>query len=192
MPAERYKVAYSSCLSKSLDPRTEPWTKIVRAYYLDSLIRKLAQREPQHPLVAVFRPVLTEDKDELEKHAASHYNQIVASDLPQTIQRILTGVFISWIEQRFSDKGKKEIEEMMIGDLPDLRDTQSGIELIQLGKVEGKLEGKIEGLLLLLESKFGELDSELRTRISQIKSSEAVDRLLLQVIKIDSPEQLAF
>ncbi len=85
---------------------------------------------------------------------------------------------------------------MMIGALPDLLDTQSGIELIQIGKREGKTErkteGKIEGLLLIAESKFDSIDTDLRTCMCELKSSEEVDRLLLQVLKLNLPKQLDF
>lgn len=112
-------------------------------------------------MVGVFRPIFVKNKVELEKHASSYYNQTLASALPIDTQQVLANVFISWIEQRFSEKGKKEIEEMMIGALPDLRETKSGIELIQIGRTEGK----IEDLLMLLESKFGSLEPKLRERI---------------------------
>ena len=51
---------------------------------------------------------------------------------------------------------------MLIGALPDLRDTQSGIELIQLGKVEGKLgEEKVSGAYLEgAESLRGRVDQD--------------------------------
>jgi hypothetical protein len=32
--------------------------------------------------------------------------------------------------QRFSDRGKEEIEAMLLGQLPDLRETQAGKDLI--------------------------------------------------------------
>ena len=77
---------------------------------------------------------------------------------------------------------------MMIGALPDLRETKSGIELIQIGRTEGK----IKDLLMLLESKFGSLESKLREQISQLQSSDEINRLLLQVISVGSPDQLVF
>ena len=33
---------------------------------------------------------------------------------------------------------------MLLGQLPDLRDTQTGKDLIAIGKLEGKLEGKLD------------------------------------------------
>ena len=65
---------------------------------------------------------------------------------------------------------------MMLGQLPDLRDTQSGKDLIAIGrlegnregKLEGKLEGKREALLELLEIRFGGLSHELREQIVRV------------------------
>ena len=136
--------------------------------------------------------------EELERDVTRYYNQIRTSELSPAIRETLSDVFMSWIEQRFSEKGKKEIEEMMIGILPDLRETQSGKDLIQIGRLEGrsegrskgKIEGKIEGLVLQMEAKFGPLDAMYRERISQLKSEEKIDQLLLQVINVSSIDQL--
>jgi hypothetical protein len=48
---------------------------------------------------------------------------------------------VNWLGKRFSQKDKKEIEEMLLGQLPDIRDTQLGKDLIAIGISEGKLEG---------------------------------------------------
>jgi hypothetical protein len=46
-------------------------------------------------------------------------------------------VFVSWLEQRFRDKSKQEIEMLLLGALPDLRVTRSGKDLIHIGWLEG-------------------------------------------------------
>ena len=79
---------------------------------------------------------------------------------------------------------------MLLGELPDLRETQSGKDLIAIGKSEGKIEGKIEGLLLQLSAKFGDIDPEMRQRIEGVQSAEIINRLLMQVVKIDAIDQL--
>jgi flagellar biosynthesis/type III secretory pathway protein FliH len=50
--------------------------------------------------------------------------------------------------QRFSELAKKEIENMLLGQLPDLRDTQAGKDLIAIGVQEGVKEGIEKGALL--------------------------------------------
>lgn len=183
---------------EKLDPKTDPWRQVVHAFYLDELINGLAQREPDHPLVAVFRPVLLESEERLEKEARQYYNQIKSSDLPKPSVSLLLDIFVNWIEQRFDKKGKQEIEEMLIGALPDLRETQSGKDLIQIGRVEGKIEGKeqgkiegkIEGLLLVLTSRFGEVPPELKEQIRQFSAGDKIDQAILQAVKIDSINEL--
>ncbi len=177
-----------------LDPKTQPWCRLIRSYLLRDVLESLAQREPTHPLVPVFQPVLLTNEETLEKHAAEYYNQIKTSDLADSVKATLLDVFVQWLEQCFKDKGKKEIENMLTGELTDLRETQSGKELIQIGKQEGKIEGKIEGeqeaLIWAWEAKFGTLDSETRLRIEQVKDVDKLKDLLLQVLKVDSIEQM--
>ena len=72
-----------------------------------------------------------------------------------------------------SHKGKKEIKEMMLGQLPDLRDTRSEKDLIAIGK----LEGKREALLEVLEIRFGGVSSELKEQILKIDSIDSIDRI---------------
>jgi hypothetical protein len=83
---------------------------------------------------------------------------------------------------------------MLIGELPDLRETQSGKDLIQIGKEEGKVEGKIEGeqdaLILVWETKFGPLAPDIHQRIEQVKSVERLRDLLRQVTQVDAPDKI--
>ena len=181
-------------LHSGLDPRTKPWCDFVHAFSLVDLLENLAQRQPKHPLVAVFRPVLMESEETLEKHAGEYYNQILTSEFSDELRLVLLNVFVNWLEQRLKDKGKAEIEMILLGELPDLRETRSGQDLIQIGRQEGKIEGKIEGkretLLGQLTAKFGRLDDGLRTRIEGIGSFEQLEKLLMQVLTIESPDQL--
>ncbi len=51
------------------DPRTKPWTSLVRSIVLPDELRRLAARSPGHPLVAAFQPLLAESESELEQKA---------------------------------------------------------------------------------------------------------------------------
>ncbi len=95
---------------KSLDPKTEPWTKVVRVYYRDELILDIANREPNHPLVAVFRPVFTKNRDELKKEAAKYYNQIAESNLPADMRSKLEQIGLRECDNR----GIKAIQPLKI------------------------------------------------------------------------------
>jgi predicted ATPase len=52
-----------------LDPRTQPWASHVRSIVLLDELRRLAERDPDHPLVAVFQPLLAKHASELEQTA---------------------------------------------------------------------------------------------------------------------------
>ena len=160
-------------LDTGLDPRTEPWTRIIQSISLGSAIARLRSEAPTHPLIAVFQPLLIQDDEILEREAGPCYTWIKHSPLPQPIKEVLLEVFLNWIEKRLSHKGKKEIEKMMLGQLPDLRDTQTGKDLIAIGKLEGKLEALIE----LIETRFGSATLELREQISKIDSIAEIDRV---------------
>ncbi len=179
---------------ESLDPKVQPWHSIIEVFYLAEILEELSQQQPEHPLVAVFRPVLQDDSEILGKQAAKYYNQIKCSNLPSAQIETLLKVFTDWLCQRFYFCNPKEIEEMLVGALPELRETQSGKDLIAIGKLEGKLEGKAEGkadsLLLLVEAKFGPQSEELRQRILSLKSIEHINHLLVQAVHVDAIEQL--
>ena len=110
--------------------------------------------------------------------------------LPQTTKEVLLEVFLNWIEQRLSHKGKKEIEEMMLGQLPDLRDTQSGKDLIAIGKLEGKFECKREDLLEVLEVRFGCVSSELKEQILKIDSIDSIDRIYKRSLTVSKLSEI--
>ncbi len=135
----------------------------------------------------MFQPLLLENREALEEHAGVYYDQIKNCGFPQPTVKTLLEAFVNLLEQRFSEFGKSEIETMLVGTLPDLRDTQSGKDLIHIGK----MEGKIEMLLLQLEAMFGSIPTATRERMLALKS-EQLDPLLLQVVKIDSLEQLTW
>ena len=79
---------------------------------------------------------------------------------------------------------------MLLGLLPDLRETQSGKDLIAIGRQEGRQEGERAGLIWLLEAKFGVLDAVTRDRIEAINSMDRLRDLYRQVLNVDSIAQL--
>lgn len=56
-----------------LDPRTRPWTSLIRSIVLIDELRHLAERSPEHPLLAVFQPLLAERETDLERTAGGFY-----------------------------------------------------------------------------------------------------------------------
>mgnify|MGYP006272629199 CR=1 FL=1 len=176
------------------DPQTAPWSQIIHSYSLGGMLESLAERSPEHPLVAVFQPVLQSSEQALAAHAADYYHQIRVSDAAETLKQTMLDVFVNWLEQRLRDKGKEEIEQMLLGELPDLRDTASGRDLINIGRREGRNEGISEGirgvLLSIIEERFGVVSKELHDRIDHTESIDTLKRLVQQVVKIESLDEL--
>ncbi len=125
-------------MDRTFDPQSPPWNAIIEAVYLVEVLKELETSEPNHPLVAVFQPLFIDDQEILEQRAAMCYNSIRSSPLPDVTAATLVEVFCSWMFQRFRDRSRQEIEAMFIQQLPDLRDTRVGQELIAIGKQEGK------------------------------------------------------
>ena len=55
--------------SKELDPQTAPWSRVVSAYYLDEMLTELEQSCPDHPLIALFQPLIEKDNKRLQENA---------------------------------------------------------------------------------------------------------------------------
>ena len=141
--------------SRELDHQTEPWCQIVSVYYLDEMLEQLTSRTPNHPLVAVFQPLLEKNRELLERNAAMYYTQIKSSTSNERQKAKLLSVFIDWMLQRFSELGKQEIETMLLGQLPDLRDTQAGKDLIAIGVEKGIEKGGLIGTIRTCQSVLG-------------------------------------
>ncbi len=118
----------------SLDPQTVPWTQVVRSYVLPDILQEWERKQPKHPLVAVFKPLLAESEEVLRRQAAGYFRAITHSSLSAAGKASLEEVFVSWLVQRFRDNTRKEIEMMLLGELPELEETVAGKELIQIGE----------------------------------------------------------
>jgi hypothetical protein len=127
------------------DLKTEPWTRIVRSFSIDDLLAGLENRQPGHPLVAVFEPMIIQEDKALADTAVRNYRQIRFSDLEDSVKAALLEVFVSWLEQRFRERTKQEIEAILVGEIPDLEESQSGKDLIAIGEQRGELRGEQRG-----------------------------------------------
>lgn len=172
-----------------LDPKTEPWTHVVRAYMFPDVLRQFEQSHPGHPLVAAFKPLVVEDDSELRRDAAAYYRTIRDSDLAVPCKTTLQEVFVSWLEQRLKHLGKKEIEMILLGELPELEETQSGKDLIRIGETRGEARGEARGLakavLLQLSVRHGAIPEEMERQIRSL-SAEQAERLLQFVLQCDT------
>jgi hypothetical protein len=130
---------------RRLDPRTKPWSGLVRSIVLPDELRRLAERSPNHPLVAAFQPLLAESETELEHTAGGFFRTIKTSKLKREVKQALEEVFLSWLIQRLPTRTRQEIQKMLIGELPELVETRAGQDLIEIGVERGLAAGLIGG-----------------------------------------------
>jgi hypothetical protein len=153
----------------NLDPRTMPWTRVVQTLLLRDAVEAFEQSHPKHPLAAVFKPLLADSEEILEREAVTHYRTIKYSELVAASRTNLLEVFISWLEQRLSHKSKKEIEIMLLGELPELEETQSGRDLIRIGEERGLHKA----ILVSLRARYGTVPATVQHRIQSLNIDEA-------------------
>jgi hypothetical protein len=173
-----------------LDPKTEPWNQVVKTFLLPDMVRELERSHPGHPLAAAFKPLLVDNEAELEREAAGYYRTICDSDLPMDSKTTLLDVFVSWLEQRLKHKGKKEIEMMLLGELPDLEETQSGKDLIQIGEARGEARGLAKAILTYLAARHDSIPDELEQQIRSLQVEQA-EQVLQYVLRCESLDELA-
>ena len=164
-----------------LDPKTEPWTQVVRTYSFPDVLRQFEQSHPGHPLVAAFKPLVVEDDAELRRDAAVYYRTIRESDLPIVCKTTLQEVFVSWLEQRFKYLGKKDMEMILLGELPELEETQCGKDLLQIGEARGLAKA----IVRCLTTRFGSIPGEMEQPIRSL-SAEQAERLLQFVLQCEN------
>jgi len=184
-----------------LDPHTKPWDQVVHPFQLRDLIEALAATQPDHPLVAVFQPVLLTNPETLQQQAIQYYRRIKHSTLAEPVKATLTEVFLSWLEQRLPHLGRKELTAMFVGELTPLEETQLGKELIQLGREQGEARGMAQGvalggaaalravLLRQLSQRFGAVPPALAERIAQA-DLDTLQAACDQVFTLQKPDDL--
>jgi len=131
---------------KTIDPVSEPWSSLfiknspaLQVFYFDELLKSLKEKEPGHPLVAVFQPYLQKDELILEKEAADYYNQIQRCSISEDMKKSLSAVFISWMLIRFKDKSYQEVLKMLTLTTP-LEETVAYKELVAIGEKNTQIE----------------------------------------------------
>ncbi len=155
------------------DPRTKPWTSLVRAIDLPAELRRLAERSPSHPLVAAFQPLLAESEAELQCSAGGFLRTIKTSKLKVGVKAALEEVFMSWLGQRLPHQTKQEIEKMLVGELPELLETRMAQDILKIGKAEGL----VMAVFILLRGKRGRLTKAVRQRIQKLTNDQLCELL---------------
>lgn len=86
---------------------------------------------------------------------------------------------------------------MLIGELPELEDTQSGKDLIAIGEKRGEQRGEKRGLeqgekraaVTVAEARFGPLPKDMHDRIDALSDSK-VTELLTELVKFPDLAEL--
>lgn len=142
---------------------------MVHSCVLAEVLEAWERERPRHPLVAVFKPLLAASEESLEREAVAYYRAIKYSELGEACKRALEAVFVSWLEQRFKHKQKKEIEVMLLGELPDLEETESGKDLIRIGEQRGRTKT----ILAILTARWGTVPAAIEAKIASLSADEA-------------------
>ncbi len=130
---------------RTLLPANQDRHSGIEFLFLDELIEKLRERNPDSPLLAVLAPLTVDDK-ELEKQAATYYNSIkVNPSLTDDERRVLGDVFIHFISQRFKNLDSQQFRKM-IAQLTPIEETRVGKELIEKGIEQGMEKGMQKGM----------------------------------------------
>ena len=151
----------------NLDPQTA--TEVVRSYVLPDVLRNGSENSRNTPW---WRFQAASGRKRGGAPAASgrvfpgHHAQFVEPGLQSSLEE----VFVSWLVQRFKDKTKKEIEMMLLGELPELEETVAGKELIQIGEQRGE---KRLGILAFLATRHGTVPAAIQEKIAKLTPAEA-------------------
>ena len=65
-------------------------------------------------------------------------------------------------------------------------------EIYEEGKLEGTQERQREILLMLLQTKFGDLPQSVNARIRRLRSENTLNRLFKQIVTANSLEEIGF
>jgi hypothetical protein len=167
--------------TRSLDPATMPWRSIIRAVYLDELLKELKHQQTSHPLLALFEPVLEDDVSKLALTLPRCYTEIDISSIPGPVKEVLQKIFMDWVMQRFPKFGKEEIAKMVLGQLTPLEQTRAAQELLADGESRGVVVGQIMCMQQLLDLNVSTIES---LKSETIESLERTRQELQKQLKL--------
>ncbi|MCA1963947.1 MAG: DUF2887 domain-containing protein [Prosthecobacter sp.] len=165
---------------RELDPSTEPWTKLIQPLYLDEVVDRLRETQPDHLLLDVLAPTYLQTDTELEQWAPFHYHRLRSRNLPTEVLQPLLAVFESWIFHLIKTQDRETFAMKLNIPTGDIRETVVGRELIdegirrgmerglQLGSEQGLETGMERSLLKLGRKHFGPIPPALEARIQAL------------------------
>ncbi len=86
--------------------------------------------------------------------------------------------------------GKKDMEMILLSELPELEETQCGKDLIQIGEARGEARGLAKAIVRCLTTRFGSIPGEMEQQIRSL-SAEQAERLLQFVLKCETVAEAA-
>ncbi|WP_295384310.1 DUF2887 domain-containing protein [uncultured Thiodictyon sp.] len=184
------------------DPGAPPGAvpPLCTAAYLDEILPRWLEREPDNPYVSVFVPLIIKTDVDLRARAPHAWSTIQAASLEPTARATLERMLEFWLMERFPLLTNEELRTMLPVLVP-LEQTRAYQEIFAkgeaIGKTEGKTEGKAEGevkgkadgLKLLLTRRFGALPRWVVHRVDAAAMDE-LDGWLLGILDAQSLEGL--
>ena len=161
---------------ENLDLKTSPWYELThskkdvfRVVYLENFLKDLKKKDPNHPLIATFKPYQIKNQQTLRKKSRSWYKNITKSSLPEEVKDSFEAVFTRWMQERFPKLSYEEVTKMFV-ELTPLEETRSYKELVAIGEKKGEKKGEKRG------EKRGEKIGE------KIGSEKGVKKLIARLI----------
>ena len=138
------------------------------------------EREPEHPLLAVFLPRVANEREWAERAPAA-WRQL--EGLTEPGSKVLLDVFLSWLMERHKGHTFEEVMGMLqvLTPLEETRAYQQVVGIgIEKGRKEGQKEGRKEGrqeearaiLRKLLARRFGKLPAWVTARLKQADTAQ--------------------
>jgi hypothetical protein len=140
------------------DPGAPPGAEppLCTAAYLDDLLPRWLEREPENPFVVVLAPLI----DALRAYAPRALRTIRKASLAPTTRATLERMLEFWLIERFPLLSSEELLTMLNVLVP-LEQTRVYQEIFAKGEAKGKADGeakgKADGLKRLLTRRFGVL-----------------------------------
>ena len=81
---------------------------------------------------------------------------------------------------------------MFLGEVPDMRETTLGKDIIRVVREEAALETARNNLICILEERLGELDAQTTQKIQQTESIDKLSELIKQSLRAASVNELSW
>lgn len=157
-------------LDAGCDEPDSPWVgslgtgPLLRPVYLDAVLAAAREREPDHPLLAAFLPLVANER-ELAEQAPTAWRRL--EGLTEPGSKVLLDVFLSWLMERHKGRNFEEIMRMLQV-LTPLEETVAYQQLVGIGK-----QKEAQAILRkLLARRFGILPPWAMARLEHAETAQ--------------------